>query len=122
MNRQKKIILVVDDSALVLERVVPMLQRIENVGLVMSAGSYKEAVELLADVSPDMVLLDINLPDKSGIELLRKIRQTNKQIIVFMVSNTVNDQYKKACKQIGAEYFFDKSDDFDIVSKAIAGH
>jgi DNA-binding NarL/FixJ family response regulator len=65
-------------------------------------------------------LLDINLPDKSGIELLRKIKEDYKKTKVFMITNQANDYYKDMCKKLGADNFFDKSIDFNLIPDLIS--
>lgn len=120
MKKEKKIVLIVDDSILILERMIPMLQEIDNIHFVAHAGSYKEAVALTQGLRPDMVLLDINLPDRSGIELLKKIKEIDQGIMVLMLTNHSNDYYRAVCKKMGAEFFFDKAVDFEIVSKTIS--
>ena len=120
MKKEKKVVLIVDDSIIILERVIPMLEEMENVQFVAHAGSYSEAVELINGLRPDMVLLDINLPDKSGIEVLKKIKEINEEIIVLMITNHSSDYYRELCKKMGARFFFDKSIDFEIISEIIA--
>jgi DNA-binding NarL/FixJ family response regulator len=120
MKNEKKIVLVVDDSVLILERMIPMLEEIAAVQFVMHACSYEEAVELLKEVTPDVALLDVQLPDKSGIELLRTIKANHKEVTVFMVSNQANEYYRDICKQLGADHFFDKSNDFYLIPEAIS--
>jgi DNA-binding NarL/FixJ family response regulator len=120
MKKEKKIVLIVDDSILILERMIPMLEEVNNIQFVVHAANYNEAIELLKGLTPDMVLLDINLPDKSGIELLRKIKEEYKKIIVFMITNQANDYYKNICKKLGADNFFDKSKDFNLIPELIS--
>ncbi|HMH32861.1 MAG TPA: response regulator [Puia sp.] len=120
MKNEKKKLLIVDDSILILERMIPILEEIQNIQFVIHAGTYKEAIELLEGMSPDMALLDIQLPDRSGIELLRAIKEKNRDIIVFMITNSASDYYKNVCKQLGADHFFDKSTDFLLIPEAIS--
>jgi len=120
MKKEKKIVLIVDDSILILERMISMLEEINNIQFVVHAANYNEAIELLKGLTPDMVLLDINLPDKSGIELLRKIKEEYKKIIVYMITNQANDYYKNICKKLGADNFFDKSTDFNLIPELIS--
>jgi len=120
MEKDKKIILVVDDSILILERMIPMLEEIANIQFVVHAGSYDEAIELLKGVTPDMALLDVHLPDKSGIELLRTIKEKYQQMVVYMITNNANDYYRDICKKLGADQFFDKSKDFSRIPEVIS--
>ncbi|HSZ86145.1 MAG TPA: response regulator [Puia sp.] len=115
----KKTLLVVDDSMVVVDRLIPMLESLENIAIVIHAGSYQEAIEMITEMKPDLILLDINLPDKSGIELLRKIREKNQEIVVIMITNHATPEYSKLCKRLGAQYFFDKSKDFELIPEVI---
>ena len=120
MKNGKKIVLIVDDSDIILERMTRMLEETENIQFVAHAGSYHDAIQLLNGVTPDLVLLDIHLPDKSGIELLRIIKEKYRDTIVVMITNNVNDYYRNHCKTLGAEYFVDKSKDFNLIPEIIS--
>jgi DNA-binding NarL/FixJ family response regulator len=120
INRKKLKILIVDDSDLIIERLSALLQDQENVKAVLNARNYSQALSLIEKTTPDVVLLDINLPGLSGIDLLRTIKKTYKHITVIMVTNQVNDRYKTICKKLGAHYFFDKSNDFDFIPQIIS--
>jgi len=120
MKNGKKIVLIVDDSAVILERMIRMLEETENIQFVVHAGSYHDAIQLLNGITPDLALLDIHLPDKSGIELLRIIKEKYRDIIVVMITNNVNDYYRNHCKTLGAEYFVDKSKDFNLIPEIIS--
>jgi DNA-binding NarL/FixJ family response regulator len=117
--KKKKTLLIVDDSILVVERLIPLLEDNENIALVIHAGTYQEAIETLAEIKPDLILLDIQLPDKSGIELLKKIREKDQEIVVVMISNQATPEYVNLCKKMGAQYFFDKSRDFEMIPEIL---
>ncbi|HRF18399.1 MAG TPA: response regulator, partial [Chitinophagaceae bacterium] len=80
-----------------------------------SANNYDEARRLLAELNPDIVLLDINLPGKNGIEILKMIRSENKFSTVLMLTNHADAYYRQQCMELGADYFLDKSEDFGLV-------
>jgi DNA-binding NarL/FixJ family response regulator len=119
-NNGKKVVLVVDDSLVVLERMIPMLQNSQHVEFVVHAGSYKEALAVLQEIKPDCILLDIQLPDQSGIELLQLVREKYDQILVFIMTNHASEQYRTMCREMGANRFFDKSMDFARIPEALA--
>lgn len=119
MNDHKKIVLVVDDSLLIMERIIPLLEESAKVEFVIHAGTYKEATEVLDHMKPDLLLLDIHLPDKSGIKLLEMVRTQYSSIVVFIMTNHPSDQYRTTCERLGASRFFDKSTEFDRISEAI---
>jgi DNA-binding NarL/FixJ family response regulator len=120
MKNEKRTVLIVDDSILIIERMIPLMEEIENISFVVHAASYKEGLEVLSRLTPDMVLLDINLPDKSGIELLRLIQERHLEIAVLMISNNADQYYRNICKKLGARYFLDKSTDIDLLPTLIA--
>jgi DNA-binding NarL/FixJ family response regulator len=120
MKKEKRTVLIVDDSILILERMIPLIAQIENISFVVHAASYKEAFEVLFRLTPDMVLLDINLPDKSGIELLRVIKERQMDAAVFMISNNTGSYYRDICEKLGAQYFLDKSTDIDLIPIVLA--
>jgi len=120
MKNDKKVVLLVDDSILLLERMIPMLEESPNVRFVVHAGTYKEAVTVIDDLRPDLILLDIHLPDRSGIHLLEVVKKNYSHILVFMMTNHESEQYREACMRLGAKCFFDKSTDFDQIPEVIS--
>lgn len=112
----KKIeLLIVDDNANFTDRMKLLLAEVEQLGHISVAANYDEARTLLAMDNPEIVLLDINLPGRNGIDLLRLIRQNNKACEVIMISNHSDNYYKQQCRELGARYFLDKSSDFSQV-------
>jgi DNA-binding NarL/FixJ family response regulator len=120
MKNDKKTVLIVDDSILVMERMIPVMEEIENISFVVHAATYQEGLEVLSRLTPDVVLLDINLPDKSGIELLRLIRERQLEIAVLMISNNADIYYRNICKKLGATHFLDKSTDIDLLPAVLS--
>ena len=105
------------------ERMVALLEEITNIGNIIVASDYNEAYRLLQDENPDLVLLDINLPGKNGIEILRKLRLSGSECRVIMLTNHADEYYRQQCRELGADHFLDKSNDFakvpDIVSRLV---
>ncbi len=115
-----KNILIVDDSTIIVERLHNMLRALKNAGTIRQAGDYSSAVILLTESQPDLVLLDINLPGRSGIALLQYIKSAYPAILVIMISNQSDDYYRKICQRLGADYFVDKSRDFEQIPSIIS--
>jgi len=120
MKNDKKTVLIVDDSILIMERMIPIMEEIENISFVVHAATYQEGLEVLSRLTPDVVLLDINLPDKSGIELLRLIRERHLETAVLMISNNADIYYRTVCKKLGASHFLDKSTDIDMLPAVLS--
>jgi DNA-binding NarL/FixJ family response regulator len=119
MKMNKKAILIVDDNQKFVERIIGLLDDVSSVGNISIAGNYDEACKYLKNDHPDLVLLDINLPGKSGIHLLKDIKSRSGNCRVIMISNHADDYYRTQCKELGADYFLDKSNDFAKVPMII---
>ena len=120
-KRGRLVVLMVDDNMLFIERMVTMLDEITRPNDITIASDYNEAVRFIKEEIPDVVLLDINLPGKSGIEILKLIRSTGNKCKVIMLTNHADDYYREQCREYGADFFLDKSNDFakvpDIIIK-----
>ena len=120
MAHQNKTVLIIDDSPIIVARVRAMLEGMPLAATVMQAGSYAEALPLLESQRPGIVLLDINLPDINGVEMLRRIKIAYPSTIVIMLSNQSGEFYRSRCNVLGASRFIDKSTEFDQVPHIIA--
>lgn len=122
MKKEKLLILIVDDNMRFVERIICMLEELDNIGYINVATEYNQAIKFFEEEKPDLVLLDINLPGKSGIELLRRIKESRSKSEVIMVSNHADDYYRQQCRELGAKYFLDKSNDFGMVPEIIGNY
>lgn len=119
MQDQKLLILIVDDNLNFVKRIIGLMEEVPNIGYINVAHDYAQAEKFLEEEKPDLVLLDINLPGKNGIELLRKIKETGNRCIVIMISNHADAYYKKICSELGASYFLDKTNEFSVLPEII---
>lgn len=114
-DKLKMTVLIVDDSRLIITKMTEMLEEVDSVTALKSCGTYAEAIDLINSFKPVVSLLDINLPDKSGIELLRYVKINSPETTVIMFTNQSTDHYKKLCLKMGANHFLDKSKDFESI-------
>lgn len=104
-----------DDSAVVSKRLEGLLRETGIRLPLVQARHYGQAADIIARQKPFIVVLDINLPGRNGLELLRAIKTAHKDIIVIMLTNQASDYYRKTTHRLGADYFLDKSNDFDAL-------
>jgi len=116
----EKQLLIVDDAPLIVSRIRSMLEGIPGLGRINFTGTYAGAVEMLKHVPPHIALLDINLPDRNGLDLLRHIRQHHPGVTVIMCSNQSSPFYRSLCARLGAAYFVDKSAEFETIPAIVA--
>jgi len=103
------------DSAPVRERILAILEEISQVEVVGHAEDSLGARLLIPALQPDVVILDINMPGGSGIDLLHDIKQLAPAPTVVMLANHSQPEYKKRCLDAGADYFLDKSTEFEKI-------
>lgn len=89
-----------------------MLQTLDFLAEIRSANSYESAEAILVEMTPDLVILDINLGNRSGIELLQFIRENYPTVPVIMLSNQSSVRHRVVCRELGAAHFLDKSTEF----------
>lgn len=90
MDRIK--VLIVDDHEVVRLGLSTLLSRQQELEIVGEAGTTREAVEKARALSPDVVIMDIRMPDKSGIEACRKIREIDPKIKVIMLTSYADEE------------------------------
>lgn len=112
-------ILIVDGSVLVVSRLSDMLKESNDQINISTALSYAEAEQTMSVYPPDLVLLDIQLPERNGIELLSLIKSLYPNVITMVLTNRVSNYYKSLCKTMGADHFIDKSREFEKIPTLI---
>ena len=112
-------VVVVDDSTIVRERLVKMFSGITSLSIVGEAGNSFEALNIIEEKNPDVVVLDIKIPGDSGVEVLKKVKKMNSSIVVILLTNYPLGQYKKRCLEYGADHFFDKSVEYPKVTEVL---
>jgi DNA-binding NarL/FixJ family response regulator len=116
-------IMIVEDSAPIAGRLKFMVGDLLLHKSINIASSIARAHDLMQETVPDVVILDIHLqgeePGVTGLDLLKTIRKDYGNMVVMMLTNYSDEFYKNKCKELGADYFFDKSADFDKVSEAL---
>ena len=98
----KKTILIVDDHPLVREGLISILKSAAGYEVVGQAGNARDAIRMVKNLKPDLVLLDLALPDKSGIELSREIRNISPPTRIMIVSMHSKVEYIVKAFQAGA--------------------
>ena len=101
--------LIVDDSDLLQSRLRDAIMEVDKTISISQARSYKEGLELFTSFGPDTVILDIALPDGSGIDLLQIFKKDRPSVNMIIFTNYPTSEFKKSCMELGADLFIDKS-------------
>jgi len=85
-------VLVVDDHDIVRKGLTMLISRQEGLEVVGEAGTASEAIDKVGELSPDVVVLDIRLPDASGVEACRDIRAQHPEVRVLMLTSYSDEE------------------------------
>lgn len=112
-------VLVVEDSPIVQERLLAMLDDLHRVEVVGVTDNTDDAIADILRLQPDAVVLDIKLRGGSGIDVLREIRRHGSASASIMLTNHATQEFRRHCMALGADYFFDKTCEFEMVKEAL---
>jgi two-component system invasion response regulator UvrY len=104
-------IILCDDHAVVRRGIRDTLTEAVDIQVVAEAGTYAEVREALRAVPCDVLLLDLNLPGRGGLEVLATLQESNSPVKVLMVSMFPEDQYAIRCLKAGAQGYLNKAGD-----------
>ncbi len=112
-------VFIVEDSGLVTAYLVEALREIHGVEIVGYATNPADAIVRIGESAPDVLILDLRLSEGSGIEVLRRVKSGPRAPIVIVLSNYTCFEYRERCRELGAEYFFDKALEFDRAAEVL---
>lgn len=112
-------ILVVDDHALIRKGLKQLLEDSPDLRITGEAASGIQATTMLRTHHFDLMLLDINLPDKHGIEVLKQFTAEQPELKIIVLSMYPEDQYGVRALKAGAMGYINKQSASDVLIKAI---
>lgn len=116
-------IVTVDDSPVIAARLQALLSDMRKVAFMGNARNSSAAHQLVSTQKPDVVILDIHLeddmPNANGINLLVSLRRKYPDLKIIMLTNLIGPQYQNTCMALGADYFLDKTNDFDRIPEVL---
>ncbi len=120
MNTKGLKVLLIDDTAIILQRLQAILSELKQVSRTEAVLSAEAALVIMDGYEPDVMVLDINMPGMSGIEMLKQMSVTKvmKPVIIMLTNNTFAG-YRDECMRLGADYFLDKSRDFQMIPSIV---
>jgi CheY-like chemotaxis protein len=108
-------IVVAEDSKLIRDILRKTLSRVEGLRVVGLAENGVEALELVHAYKPDLLVLDISMPVKDGLEVLEELRAEGSEIVIVMFTADPTPVSRKVCRDLGANYYLDKSQAGELV-------
>ena len=108
-------ILIADDSVIVRERLINLLTELQGVEIIGQAEDAMEARGLAEKLKPDLAILDLRMPKGSGADVLFDLKRLVPSPKVIMLTNYPHAENRKKCMEGGADFFLDKSTEFQKV-------
>ncbi|MBA4535609.1 response regulator transcription factor [Bacillus aquiflavi] len=112
-------ILIADDHHVVRRGLVFFLKTQENFEIIGEAQNGKEAVQLAAELNPDIILMDLVMPTMDGIEATKEIKKINPAILVMMLTSFSDEDHVIPAIEAGASGYQLKDIEPDELAKAI---
>lgn len=104
--------LIIDDNPLFQEAIGELLCRFSGVEVAGTANDGASGLQACAELAPDLVFVDLNMPGMNGLEVTRELRQQNRPTRVIIVSLHDGAEYRSRAAAAGAERFICKYDLF----------
>jgi len=112
-------ILIADDHAIVREGLKQILSQTPDMVVVAEASNGQEVMDKIGKNDPNLVVLDITMPGKSGLEILREIKSQRPELPVLILSMYPEEQYAVRVLKAGASGYLSKDSALDELVKAI---
>lgn len=116
---EKKELLIVDDVKLFLQLTKTMFNRKEYI--IHTAASGRQAIEMAKEKNPDLILLDLSMPEVDGAEVCHHIRSQpdTMDIPVIMVTSETSEEARRRCLYAGCDDFISKPVRLDVINQAV---
>lgn len=109
-------IVLVDDSPLIRDYLDATLAKIERCQVVGMAADGLEALTIIRTLRPHVVVLDIMMPHRNGIDVLREIRKEDSNMVIIMFTADPSVVLEDICLKEGANYYLGKTEVLDLVA------
>ena len=112
-------IIIADDHAIVRKGLLQIISSEPDMTVIEQADNGKELLDKIRLLDPDMVLLDLDMPEKSGWEVMRQLKVEKPTLPIIILSVNPEEEYGEACFRDGASGYLNKLAPLELVLKAI---
>lgn len=114
-------IVVVDDHSLFRSGLINLIRDMASFQIAGQAGDGREALNVIRDTEPDLVLVDVNMPEMNGIQLVKSVRETNPSIRLVMLTISKQEEDLMGAIQAGADGYILKNAEPEDLEEALRG-
>lgn len=112
-------VMIADDHSMVREGIMNLLELDDNLDVVGFAKDGSDCIKKIPELNPDVLLLDINMPNMNGIEVLQELRERRSKVKVIMLTIHNEGEYILKAVDIGCAGYVLKDSDSNMLKKAI---
>lgn len=112
-------VVLADDHVFVRDGIKSLLENEKNIAVVAEATDGLEAMEIVASTKPDLLILDIRMPNMTGIEVVEKLRSQNNNVKIVMLSMHESEEYVLKSIKAGADGYLLKGSSKEEFLKAL---
>jgi DNA-binding NarL/FixJ family response regulator len=106
-------ILIAERSLFIADRLIMNLNVLPGIEVTTHVSNPAGVIESLGKILPDVVIVDPHIGGNEGMELLRSIKRQRPGAVLIVMTNMFCPAHRRRCLEAGADYFLDKSNDFD---------
>ncbi len=112
-------IYIVEDSELIRQRIDRLISFVEDVEIAGFSDNLNEAIDSIKRLKPHVVILDISVEKVKGLKMISNIKQIVPAPQVIMFTNYDFENYREKSFEHGADYYLDKSNDFEKIASIL---
>ena len=106
----------VEDSDVIREHLTHIIKSVPGLDVVGGADHVEAAVADIALLRPDAVIVDIQIVNGSGLDVLSQVRERVPGLHSIVLTNFASTQHRKRAQEVGSDYFLDKSNEFKRIT------
>jgi DNA-binding NarL/FixJ family response regulator len=110
MNMEMYTVLLADDHAILRDGIRSMITRMKNMEIVGEAGNGQEAIDKFMKLKPDLLILDISMPDKNGMQVAKEILDAIPAANIIILSMYDDEDYINRCLELGVKGYVVKNE------------
>ncbi|HOE42224.1 MAG TPA: response regulator transcription factor [Rhodoferax sp.] len=112
-------LLIVDDSDLIRTSLRALLGSVAGIAVIREATTLAEALDSARCDPPTLVILDLNLPDGLGVDIIQQLKQCSPTLWLAVLTIHADPSYRQRCLALGADWFFDKATETDPLLEVV---
>lgn len=112
-------LMIADDHRIFSEALITVMQDVNEIEIIGTAENGRELLDLLKTNKPDIVVLDINMPEMDGIECCKEIKNYDKNIKVVILSSFINEEFVLNALHNGADSYLSKCSTIETLKEAV---